>query len=110
MIGYLLESDSASSTRRADPRTASESAFESPAPSKSASTKAWAPEITVNSVAPGVISFEPPDARVQRMIDSTPAKRAGTPGEIASAVSYFLNASNFVTGQVLAVDGGLGQK
>jgi 3-oxoacyl-[acyl-carrier protein] reductase/pteridine reductase len=44
------------------------------------------------------------------MIDSTPAKRAGTPSEIASAVSYFLTASNFVTGQVLAVDGGLSQK
>jgi NAD(P)-dependent dehydrogenase (short-subunit alcohol dehydrogenase family) len=72
--------------------------------------KAWAPEITVNSVAPGVIPFEPPDARVQRMIDSTPAKRAGTASEIAAAVSFFLNASNFVTGQVLAVDGGLSQK
>jgi NAD(P)-dependent dehydrogenase (short-subunit alcohol dehydrogenase family) len=72
--------------------------------------KAWAPEITVNSVAPGVIPFEPPDALVQRMIDCTPAKRGGTPHEIAGAVSYFLNASNFVTGQVLAVDGGLSQK
>jgi NAD(P)-dependent dehydrogenase (short-subunit alcohol dehydrogenase family) len=72
--------------------------------------KAWAPEITVNSVAPGVIPFEPPDARVQRMIDCTPAQRAGTPSEIASAVSYFLTATNFITGQVLAVDGGLSQK
>ncbi|SRR5258708_6754557 len=72
--------------------------------------KAWAPEITVNSVAPGVILFDPLDARVQSMIDSTPAKRAGTPSEIAAAVSYFLTASNFVTGQVLAVDGGLSQK
>jgi 3-oxoacyl-[acyl-carrier protein] reductase/pteridine reductase len=72
--------------------------------------KAWAPDITVNSVAPGVIPFEPPDARVQNMIDSTPARRGGTPDEIAAAVSFFLTASNFVTGQVLAVDGGLSQK
>ena len=72
--------------------------------------KAWAPDITVNSVAPGVIPFEPPDARVQNMIDSTPAKRGGTPDEIAAAVSFFMTASNFVTGQVLAVDGGLSQK
>ena len=72
--------------------------------------KAWAPEITVNSVAPGVIPFEPPDARVQAMIDSTPARRGGTADEIAGGVAYFLKASNFVTGQVLAVDGGLSQK
>jgi 3-oxoacyl-[acyl-carrier protein] reductase/pteridine reductase len=68
---------------------------------------AWAPEITVNSVAPGVIPFDDIDADGRRMIDRTPARRGGTPGEIAEAVVYFLEASNFVTGQVLAVDGGL---
>ncbi len=72
--------------------------------------KAFAPEITVNSVAPGVIPFDDFDARGQSMIDATPAKRGGTPDEIADAVVYFLKASNFVTGQVLAVDGGLSQK
>jgi NAD(P)-dependent dehydrogenase (short-subunit alcohol dehydrogenase family) len=71
---------------------------------------AFAPEITVNSVAPGVIPFEDIDERGKRMIDRTPAKRGGTPEEIASAVAYFLGASNFVTGQILAVDGGLSQK
>jgi NAD(P)-dependent dehydrogenase (short-subunit alcohol dehydrogenase family) len=70
--------------------------------------KAFAPEITVNSVAPGVIPFGEPDARVESMIQSTPAQRGGTPDEIAGAVVYFLTASNFVTGQLLAVDGGLG--
>ena len=69
--------------------------------------KAWAPEITVNSVAPGVIPFEDIDERGRKMIESTPARRGGTPGEIADAVIYFLKATNFVTGQVLAVDGGL---
>ena len=69
--------------------------------------KAWAPEITVNSVAPGVIPFEDIDAEGLRMIGRTPAGRGGTPEEIAEAVIYFLEASNFVTGQVLAVDGGL---
>ena len=72
--------------------------------------KAFAPEITVNSVAPGVIPFGPTDSRVDAMIEATPAKRAGTPEEIADAVIYFLTASNFVTGQLLAVDGGLSQK
>ena len=69
-----------------------------------------APDITVNSVAPGVIPFDDIDERGLRLIARTPAGRGGTPEEIADAVVYFLRASNFVTGQVLAVDGGLSQK
>jgi 3-oxoacyl-[acyl-carrier protein] reductase/pteridine reductase len=42
------------------------------------------------------------------MARATPADRPGTGAEIAAAVVYFLTASNFVTGQVLQVDGGLG--
>jgi 3-oxoacyl-[acyl-carrier protein] reductase/pteridine reductase len=72
--------------------------------------KAWAPEITVNSVAPGVIPFADIDERGKRLIELTPAQRGGTPDEIADAVLYFLRASNFVTGQILAVDGGLSQR
>jgi len=72
--------------------------------------KAFAPEISVNSVAPGVILSSPEEPRTQEMIAATPAKRRGTPEEVAGAVLYFLNASNFVTGQVLAVDGGLSQR
>jgi NAD(P)-dependent dehydrogenase (short-subunit alcohol dehydrogenase family) len=44
------------------------------------------------------------------MIAATPARRSGTVEEVADAVLYFLNATNFVTGQVLAVDGGLSQR
>jgi 3-oxoacyl-[acyl-carrier protein] reductase/pteridine reductase len=72
--------------------------------------KAFAPTITVNSVAPGVIPFEELEAldlRVRKMVEATPARRPGTPAEIADAVLYFLNATNFVTGQILVVDGGL---
>ncbi len=72
--------------------------------------KAFAPDITVNSVAPGVILASPEDPRAQDLIAATPAQRSGTPEEIADAVLYFINASNFVTGQVLAVDGGLSQR
>jgi 3-oxoacyl-[acyl-carrier protein] reductase/pteridine reductase len=71
---------------------------------------AFAPGITVNSVAPGVIPFEDIDARGLRLVERTPAGRGGTPEEVAGAVLYFLQASNFVTGQILAVDGGLSQK
>lgn len=72
--------------------------------------KALAPEISVNSVAPGVILASDQDPRAQDLIAATPAKRSGTPEEIADAVLYFISASNFVTGQVLAVDGGLSQR
>ncbi|MEX2261772.1 MAG: SDR family oxidoreductase [Bryobacteraceae bacterium] len=72
--------------------------------------KAFAPEVTVNSVAPGVIPFGDLDDRAEAMVRATPARRPGTPEEIADAVAYFLNASNFITGQVLAVDGGLSQR
>lgn len=71
---------------------------------------AWAPKITVNSVAPGVIPFGEPDERAKRLIAKTPAGRAGTADEIADAVVFFLTASDFITGQVLAVDGGLSEK
>ena len=73
-------------------------------------SKAFAPQITVNSVAPGVIPFNDVDARVQAMIDATPMRRAGTPEEIADAVFFFLTAPTFITGQILAVDGGLNHR
>lgn len=72
--------------------------------------KAFAPGITVNAVAPGVIPFDDIDEGGKRMIANTPAKRGGTPAEVADAVVYFLKASNFITGQNLAVDGGLSQR
>lgn len=69
--------------------------------------KAFAPGITVNSVAPGVILSSEEEPRTQEMIAATPAGRRGTVEEVADAVLYFLNASDFITGQLLAVDGGL---
>jgi len=72
--------------------------------------KAFAPKVTMNSVAPGVIPFGPTDPLTTHLIAKTPARRAGTGAEIADAVVYFLTASNFITGQIMAVDGGLSQK
>ena len=65
---------------------------------------ALAPEITVNSVAPGTIQFpgEPPD---ENYISRAPLHRTGTGDDIAGAVLYLATA-DFVTGQILAVDGG----
>jgi 3-oxoacyl-[acyl-carrier protein] reductase/pteridine reductase len=69
--------------------------------------KAFAPDITVNSVAPGVIRFGELDERAEAMVKATPAGRHGTAAEIAEAVVGFLKCSNFTTGQTVAVDGGL---
>ncbi len=67
--------------------------------------KAWAPAISVNCIAPGMIVF-PGDA--PRMAEKTPMQRDGSPEDVVSALLYFATAPPFITGQVLAVDGGLG--
>ena len=68
-----------------------------------------APGVRVNAVAPGAIAwpedgqFEPGEC--ERIVATTPLRRTGNPEEIAQAV-HFLCTAPFVTGQVLAVDGG----
>lgn len=66
--------------------------------------RALAPEILVNSVAPGTIQFsgESPDEEYIRRV---PLHRTGRGDDIAAAVAYLATA-DFVTGQVLVVDGG----
>jgi len=71
---------------------------------------AWAPKISVNSVAPGVIPFDQTDERIERFIAATPAGRAGTGDDVAEAVLFFLKSTKFITGQLVAVDGGLSQR
>jgi NAD(P)-dependent dehydrogenase (short-subunit alcohol dehydrogenase family) len=72
--------------------------------------KALAPEIAVNAVAPGMIDLGEKSAAsfMTRMAKQTPMLRNGTAGEIAAAVLFFATAPQFITGQILAVDGGLG--
>jgi 3-oxoacyl-[acyl-carrier protein] reductase/pteridine reductase len=72
--------------------------------------KALAPEITVNAVAPGVIDLGEKSAAafMKKMAKQTPARRNGAAADIAAAVMFFATAPQFITGQVLAVDGGLG--
>lgn len=72
--------------------------------------KALAPEIAVNAVAPGMIDLgeKAAAAFMRRMAKQTPMRRNGTAAEIAAAVMFFATAPHFITGQVLAVDGGLG--
>ncbi len=72
--------------------------------------KALAPEIAVNCVAPGMIDLGEKAAKpfMRRMAKQTPMRRNGTGEEIAAAVLFFATSPHFITGQVLAVDGGLG--
>ncbi len=70
--------------------------------------KAWAPEISVNCVAPGMIQQGEMEAAYQHFADRTPMKRNGTPADVAAAVLFFATGPDFITGQLLAVDGGLG--
>ena len=69
-------------------------------------SRALAPQIRVNAIAPGTISF-PDDAPgiAEDFIRRAPLARTGRPEDIAGAVSYLAQA-DFVTGQVLVVDGG----
>lgn len=74
-----------------------------------AMAKAFAPEVSVNCVAPGWIEMDEVDAgEAARFAAMTPMRRNGTPNDVAEAVLYFAANAGFVTGQVLAVDGGLG--
>jgi pteridine reductase len=68
-----------------------------------------APEVRVNGVAPGAIAW-PEDGQIgeaerERIVATTPLKRIGSPADVAQAV-HFLACAPFVTGHVLAVDGG----
>jgi 3-oxoacyl-[acyl-carrier protein] reductase len=68
--------------------------------------------VRVNAVAPGFVSTDMtaalPDTVKEAMLEQIPLKRMGTPDDIASVVLFLASeASAYITGQVLAVDGGM---
>jgi NAD(P)-dependent dehydrogenase (short-subunit alcohol dehydrogenase family) len=68
--------------------------------------RALAPEITVNAIAPGTISFDGDEPELAKdFIQRAPLHRTGTAKDIDDAV-VFLAQSSFITGQVIVVDGG----
>lgn len=71
-------------------------------------SKAFAPEISVNCVAPGMIVNGEVQEEYEHFAARTPMKRNGTPEEVADAVLFFATGPHFITGQILGVDGGLG--
>ncbi len=70
--------------------------------------KALAPHVQVNAVAPGTVllaeGYDPEEE--QALIDRTPLKRIGTPEDIARTVSFLIEGSDFITGEIIHVDGG----
>jgi NAD(P)-dependent dehydrogenase (short-subunit alcohol dehydrogenase family) len=78
-----------------------------------AMAKAFAPKVSVNCVAPGWIEFANAEGvsaeeGAARFAARTPMRRNGTADDVAQAVLFFATGPHFITGQVLAVDGGLG--
>jgi NAD(P)-dependent dehydrogenase (short-subunit alcohol dehydrogenase family) len=70
--------------------------------------KAWAPEISVNCIAPGMIVQGEVEEAYEDFARKTPMQRNGTAEDVAAAAVFFATAPHFITGQLLAVDGGLG--
>jgi len=67
------------------------------------------PEVRVNGIAPGVILWPETgldEMSKQRIISRTPLKRSGEPDDIADAAVFLIRDASYITGQVIAVDGG----
>jgi pteridine reductase len=68
-----------------------------------------APEVRVNGIAPGSVMWPESgmdEDRKQKILERTPLHRAGSAQDIARTVLFFATDAPFVTGQILAVDGG----
>ena len=67
-----------------------------------------APDVTVNAIAPGAV-LVPEDYSAEereRLARSTPLRRLGSPADVIAALLYLLEGGDFVTGEILVVDGG----
>ena len=69
--------------------------------------KAFAPEVSVNCVAPGYIEIQA-GKEATHFMSKTPMARNGNAQDVAEAVLFFATGPHFITGQILTVDGGLG--
>jgi pteridine reductase len=68
-----------------------------------------APQVRVNAIAPGPVEFPEKgltDAQKRTIIEKTLLKRRGSPDDIARAALFFASEGTYITGQILAVDGG----
>ncbi len=71
--------------------------------------KAWAPGVAVNCVAPGmVVTGAEAGEGYAHFAQKTPMRRNGSVADVAEVVLFVAGATPFLTGQIIAVDGGLG--
>ena len=70
--------------------------------------KALAPEVRVNGVAPGIAEFPDAydDSLRRHLVERVPLGREGTSSEVAALVRFLVEGGNYVTGQIVAIDGG----
>jgi pteridine reductase len=70
--------------------------------------RSLAPDVTVNAIAPGAVlvpeDYDEEERR--RLARATPLGRLGSPQDVVGAMLYLLEDGDFVTGEVLCVDGG----
>jgi pteridine reductase len=67
-----------------------------------------APEVTVNGIAPGVVEWpvDYPAADREKYLQRVPLARAGTPEDVAELVHFLCTGGDYITGQIIRLDGG----
>ena len=71
--------------------------------------KAWAPQIAVNCIAPGmIVTGNEASEGYRHFVEKTPMQRNGRVEDVADLALYLAAATPFLTGQIISVDGGLG--
>ena len=74
----------------------------------------FAPKISVNAIAPSIVDtplsdkFLNSEAKMERATERHPLKKVGSPTELAKAAVFLLTNSSWITGQVIGIDGGIG--
>ena len=70
--------------------------------------RALAPDITVNAIAPGVVDWPPdyPEDEKAKYLKRVPLNRAGTPQDVANLVHFLISSADYITGQIIRLDGG----
>jgi pteridine reductase len=73
-----------------------------------AHAKQFAPRVRVNGIAPGVVDWPPdmPETERAKYLSRVPLGRAGTPADVAELVCFLALRGTYITGQVIALDGG----
>lgn len=70
--------------------------------------RSLAPEVTVNGIAPGVVEWpkDYPASEQEKYLKRVPLARAGTPRDVAQLIKFLATEGNYITGQVIRLDGG----